>query len=163
MAYAQNTEVSVDRSRLDIEKTLKRYGADSFAYATQGNKALIIFRMCNRQIRFVLELPDINSREFAYTPSRGTRRTPAAQEAEWEQACRSRWRSLYLVIKAKLEAIETGISIFENEFMANILLPNNQTVGEFMLPQIDEVYELGTMPPMLPMLGGGSFGNGGEK
>ncbi len=71
---------------------------------------------------------------------------------EWEQACRQKWRALYLVIKAKLEAVESGISCFEDEFLANIVLPDGSLVGNFMRPQIEQVYSSGNMPALLPMM-----------
>ncbi|WP_198651245.1 hypothetical protein [Salinicola sp. CPA57] len=67
----------------------------------------------------------------------------------WEQACRQRWRALALVIKAKLEAVESGITMFEEEFLAHIVLPNGGTVGGWMLPQIKKSYDSGSMPPLL--------------
>ena len=54
------------------------------------------------------------------------------------------------MIQAKLEAVECGISMFEDEFMANIVLPGGQTVSDFMKPQIEKAYELGTPPQLLP-------------
>lgn len=63
---------------------------------------------------------------------------------------RQRWRALALVIKAKLEAVEAGITEFEEEFLAHIVLPNGGTVGQFMLPQVATAYETGQMPPLLP-------------
>ena len=58
MTCARYTTVSAMRTRNEIDETLERYGADGFAYATQGNLATGIFAMENRRIRFVLELPD---------------------------------------------------------------------------------------------------------
>ena len=55
-----------------------------------------------------------------------------------------------LVIKAKLEAVTAGISTIETEFLANIVPPNNTTAGEWILPQIDQAYRNGAMPPLLP-------------
>ena len=149
MKYAKTTSVSVDASRNEIEKTLKRYGAKAFAYATQDTRALIMFEFNGKRIRFILNLPDINERRFTHTPSRGTRRSSEAQMQEWEQACRQKWRALLLVIKAKLEAVDSGISVFEEEFMANIVLPNNQTVGEYILPQVNDCYLTNQLPPMI--------------
>lgn len=63
---------------------------------------------------------------------------------------RQRWRALALVIKAKLEAIESGITTVDAEFLAHLVLPDGRTYGEFALPQIDEVYRSGAMPPLLP-------------
>lgn len=149
--YAANTEVSADRSRGEIESTLQRYGADQFMYGWEESRAIVQFRAHGRHIRFILEMPNRDDREFTHTPSRGTERTEAQAYASWEQATRQRWRALNLVIKAKLEAVESGIAEFEAEFLANIVLPNGQTVGGWMLPQVAMVYEEGNMPKMLEM------------
>ena len=149
MAYAENTTVSADKSRAEIERTLQRYSADQFMYGWDKNRAMVGFRMFNRQIKFLLEMPDITDRKYTHT-ERGKRRIESAIHKEWEKACRSRWRALALVIKAKLEAVDAGISIFENEFMASIVLPNGTTVGDFMLPQINQAYQSNTMPNLLP-------------
>lgn len=149
--YAKDTNVSSELSRLEIEKTLIRYGADNFAYATASGKAMIGFSMAGRQVKFILPLP--KKEEFRLTPT-GRDRTEKSQYDAWEQGCRQRWRALLLVIKAKLEAVECGISVFEQEFMANIVLPDGRTAGDFLLTQIARAYETGTMPPMLPMLEG---------
>lgn len=156
MKYAQQTSVSVDNSRNEIERTLKRYGAKEFMYASSGDKALIMFQAKEKRIRFILALPNRNDRKFTHTQSRGVKRTIEAQEKEYEQACRQKWRALLLVIKAKLEAVDSGISIFEEEFMANIILPGTggQTVGEYVLPKINEAYVSNTLPPMLDFWGG---------
>lgn len=146
--YAANTSVSSELSRLEIEKTLIRYGADNFAYASQKGRAFIGFTMNDRQIKFILPLPEIE--EFRYTPT-GRDRSENSKYEAWEQACRQRWRALNLVIKAKLEAVECGISVFEDEFMANIVLPGGETVGDFMKPQIKQAYLSGAVPKMLPM------------
>ena len=151
MSYAQNTNVSTDKSRAEIERTLQRYGADQFMYGWDTDKAMVGFRMAGRQIRFLLPMPNKDDIEFTRTPT-GKARGQDAAFKEWEQACRQRWRALALVIKAKLEAVEAGIAVFEDEFMANIVLPNGGTVSQFMLPQIKEAYDSGEMPKMLPLL-----------
>lgn len=148
--YAKNTSVSSELSRLEIEKILIKYGASGFAYASMPGKAFIGFVMFDRQIKFVLPLPEID--DYRLTPT-GRVRTENSKYEAWEQACRQRWRALKLVIQAKLEAVECGISVFEDEFMANIVLPGGETVGDFMRPQIEKAYISGTVPKMLPMLG----------
>lgn len=151
MSYAESTTVSTEKSRADIERTLQRYGADQFMYGWDQDKALVGFRMAGRQIKFLLPMPDKSERRFTHTQT-GKTRKEAASFKEWEQACRQKWRALALVIKAKLEAVESGIAIFEDEFMANIVLPNGSTVSQFMLPQITEAYNSGQMPKLLPDL-----------
>ena len=149
--YAKSTNVSSELSRLEIEKILIKYGADNFAYATTNGKALIGFTMHGKQVKFLLPLP--LREEFAHTET-GRKRTENSQYEAWQQACRQRWRALKLVIQAKLEAVECGISVFEEEFMANIVLPGGQTVGDFMKPQIEQAYLTGAVPKLLPMLEG---------
>ena len=78
------------------------------------------------------------------------KRLNSAAEAAHEQATRQRWRALALSIKAKLESVESGIEQFEEAFMAQIVLPNGKTVGEWVAPQIEASYKSGNMPPMLP-------------
>src|SRR5208282_5066834 len=104
--YAATTSVSSDRSRLEIETTLRRYGATAFAYGWEGSRASIAFKARDRHIRFVLPLPDRDERRFQMS-QRGIRK-PDAALALWDQACRSSWRALALVIKAKLEAVEAN-------------------------------------------------------
>ena len=152
MAYAEKTSVSVSRTKADIEKLISRYGAEQFVSGFKGNTAAIGFTISGRQIRFILPLPDKQAREYWYTPGRGNRRTDDAAHTAWEQACRSRWRALYLIVKAKLEAVEAGISTVEREFLYDIVLPDGRTAGEWLAPQIETAYETGQMPPMLPML-----------
>ena len=147
--YASKTQVSSAKSRDEIERTLQRYGATQFMYGWDEDAALVGFKMNNLLIRFSLPMPDRNERRFTHT-QQGRKRVQNAAEKEFEQATRQRWRALALVIKAKLEAVESGITTFEQEFMPNIVLPNNQTVGTYLLPQIAEAYEQGTMPKLLP-------------
>ena len=150
--YAEATTVSTESSRAEIERTLRRYKADSFYYGSEGRVAVIGFRMSDRQIRFKLTMPDPKDREFTQH-SRGAR-TPEAAEKAWEQACRSAWRALALVIKAKLEAVSAGITTVEDEFLAHILLPSGETVGDWAKPQLDEAYRIGTQPsPFLALSG----------
>ncbi len=149
--YAEKTSVSTEKSRAEIERTLQKYGADQFMYGWDQERAIVGFRMAGRQIKFLLPMPNKLDRQFTHT-ARGKLRNKETTYKEWEQACRQKWRALFLVIKAKLEAVEAGIAIFEDEFMANIVLPNGGTVSEFMLPQITHAYEQGDMPKLLPKM-----------
>ncbi len=153
MRYASNTGVSCERSRNEIESILGRYGATSFLYGTQESHAVVMFEMCERRIKFVLQLPSRNAKEFHHTPAGRRTRSDSYAYRAWEQACRQRWRALALVIKAKLEAVESKITMFEEEFLAHIVLPDGRTMGEFVVPQIAVAYESKRMPLMLPFQG----------
>lgn len=162
MTYAADTSVPADRSRAEIEKTLARYGASQFMYGWDDDRAIILFRMSAeqgyRQVRFVLEMPPKTA--FSMTPGGRRRRSPAQIEQAFDQAVRSKWRALLLVVKAKLEAVESGIASFDQEFLAHIMLPNGETVGEWIATDLDEAYAAGKMiEPLrlaLPAAGGTS-------
>ena len=154
--FAANTSVSVEKSRAEIEKLLQRYGASQFVSGWDESCARIGFVIRSRAIRFDLPLPDRHSREFTHTPARGNRRSVIEAEKAWEQACRSRWRALALVIKAKLEAAEVGISTIEQEFLAWTVLPGGSTVAEQLEPQITAAIEGGHAPRLLIGDGGAS-------
>lgn len=150
--FAAKTDVSSDRSRAEIEQTLARYGATQFMYGYTQTQAVIAFELRGRRIKFQLNMPDRNSPEFTRTET-GRVRTSAAQvAAAYDQAVRQRWRALALVIKAKLEAVESGISILDEEFLAHIVLPGGQTAGDVLIPQIERAYETGEMPRLIPFL-----------
>ncbi len=145
MTYAASTDVPVERSRAQIEKTLERYGATSFMYGWSLDEAQIAFVIAERHIRMRLPMPGATDEEFWTTPT-GKQRTNSAAKDAYDQARRQRWRALLLVIQAKLEAVEVGISTFEQEFLAHVVLPDGSTVGELMLPQIERAYSNGQQP-----------------
>lgn len=153
MTYAKDTQVSQTASLLEIEKVLARYGADQFMYGKTGQYAVIGFVMAGRQVRITVPLPDKSEHQFWVTDT-GRDRSESVAFKEWEQACKQKYRALSLVVKAKLEAVEAGITTFEEEFMAHLVLPGGQTVGQRLLPEIDEVQRTGKMPPLLPHIGG---------
>ena len=152
MPYAKGTVVSIEKSRAEIESTLRRFGADQFSYATDDTQGLacVQFRAKARLIRFMLRLPKRDDRSFTRT-KQGPRSPENAYKA-WEQACREKWRALFICIKAKLAAVEANISEFEEEFLAHIVLPSDQTAGDWLRPQIAQAYMMEEMPRSLLML-----------
>ncbi len=148
--FASETSVSSEKSRMEIEATLRRYGADQFGYMSDVGRAMVAFVAHGRRIRFTIPLPHLDDEAFKWTQHRSrVRRSPEAQKKAHEQATRQRWRALALVIKAKLEAVEAGISSFEEEFLAHILLPDGCTMADKALPYIAEAYASGKTTPLL--------------
>lgn len=143
--YAAGTEVSIAKSREEIEKLLRNYGATSFMYGSQGDRAAVMFELKGRQYRMEVKYPPLRSFERS-------RRTDTQVIAAYEAEQRRRWRSLALVIKAKLEAVNSDITTIEEEFLAHTVMPNKQTVSQWLEPQIREIYATGKMPPLLPEL-----------
>lgn len=139
--YAANTDVSSEKSLAELRTTINRFGATHFGYTDEPGKATVAFIVQDRQVRFTLPLPDRHERQFTHH-SRG-QRTPPAAAAAYEQAVRQKWRALALVVKAKLEAVESGISEFDQEFLAYVVLPDGRTVFDRIGQQVGVEIESG--------------------
>ena len=122
MRYAAQTKVPVAKSRMEIENTINRYKAEQFGIALSKDKAMIQFRISTWLVRFILPLP-----------------------AD-EQSQRQRWRALALVLKAKLEAVESKITTLEEEFEAHIVMPDGKTVHEHLASKLKEIQASGHIP-----------------
>lgn len=154
--FAEQTSVSPERSQMEISETLRRYGASGYLCGWEDNKAMIAFRAHDRHVRFILTLPNPADAQFRSTNGGRSRTDKAAIQKAYEQEVRRRWRSLALAIKAKLEAVATGITSFEEEFLAHIVLPDNSTVGERVIGEVTTAYESGAVPPRLLAISSGN-------
>jgi hypothetical protein len=154
MRYAAETAVSVARSRAEIEETVVRYGADQFGTAldSAARQAMVQFRIREWMVRFVLPLPDPKDRALTHFRRGRVRveevpRSGDEAHRRYEQACRQRWRALALAIKAKLEAVECGITTFEEEFLAHLVVPGSgRTVGDHLVGQLEDLRERHGVP-----------------
>lgn len=131
--YAEKTKVPVVQSRAEIERILAKHKTQMYGTAIDYEKlsARVQFKAHDRIVRFTVALPD--HEKFG----KGVR---------LEQEERRVWRALLLVIKAKLESVESRIATFEEEFLAHIVMPNDRTVADMVLPQIAESYKTNKMP-----------------
>jgi hypothetical protein len=157
--YAKDTAVPIEKSRAEIEETLSRYGADGFSYLWEnrgGNRyETIAFLANNKMVRFTVKMP--SKEDCTKTPEGHTRHKQSLVEQAWQQSCRQRWRALLLCIKGKLEAVGSGISQFEEEFMAQIVDPGTgKTLGELILPEVEKRYLEGPGSARLTYLPEGS-------
>lgn len=151
--FAADTSVPMDRSIAEIRATVRRYGANEFMHMESDERAAVSFTMHGRRILFRVPMPDRKDRAFTHTET-GKPRAASVSEAAWEQACRASWRALALVIKAKLEAVEVGIVVFEDEFLANTVPPGSSvTFGEAIREPMRVAHESQSTTPLLPFLG----------
>jgi hypothetical protein len=146
-AYAEGTTVPVEKTRVEIERLLTKHGANQLGIVsdTERGAAMVLFTMAERQVRMRVPLPRLEEARRGRGLSNRDR-----QIQRWEQASRERWRAVLLLVRAKLELIELGLSTIEREFLADIALPNGQTVGDLLHVQLEEAYATGSMPPLLP-------------
>lgn len=128
--YAIQTKVPIQQTKAEIERVLEKYKASGTMMATAPDRAMLVFEMADRRVRFDLPLPAKLT----------------------DQQRRSHWRALLLTIKAKLESVATGIETFEEAFLAHIVLPDGGTVLQHARPRIEQAYKNPDhpMPPLLP-------------
>lgn len=145
MTYAENTSVSVEKSRAELDTLLKKHGASQRVFGDDdvNGRAVICFSLGGRQYR--LEVPLPKREEFAKVKRRGwmVSRSLSEQLHAHEQACRSRWRAVVLITKAKLEFAAMGVSTIEREFLADLVLADGQTVHAAVTTGISEQYLTG--------------------
>jgi len=135
--YAKDTIVPVSKTRGEIEQLLERAKAKQFGTAVDYEllTARVQFRLHERVVRFTVGLPD---------------RKKIGDGVRYERAERQKWRALLLVLKAKLESVESNIETFEAAFLSQIVMPNDQTVADVMVPIIAESYKTGKMKALGP-------------
>jgi hypothetical protein len=150
--FAEGTTVPVERSRGEIERTLARYKATGFMYGSQGDRAMIAFELQGRRYRMDLLYPGLEEfseqRPVVNQYTRKRTREEAQEEAQEKEKQRL-WRGLALLVKAKLEAVSSGITTLEEELLPYTVMPSGETVSEWLEPQLEEVYRSGQMPSML--------------
>jgi len=137
--YAAGTNVSVERSKAELERLLRKYGADSFVSGWDAKTVAIGFVMGGRQVKIRIPVPSKDDDEVRKTPSGKYLRTERGVAEAWQGALRQRWRALNLVVKAKLEAVAAGVAEFETEFLGHLVLPGGRTVAEVVVPRLDEL------------------------
>lgn len=144
MAYAENTKVPLEQSIAEIITMVRKAGAESVGQMHERDKFVIVFALGERRMKF--SVPLITNWEG---PTRARNGVDIDVKAKIEQANRQKGRALMLVVKAKLESVESGVETFEQAFLANIMLADAQTVYERMAEPIALEYRTGKVQPLM--------------
>lgn len=100
--YASTTTVTVAKSQSELRALLTKYGVTHFGIAEQPGMAALAFQLGGENHRVTLPIRDAAHRDFGHSPA-GRSRDGKQRKAAAVQEERARWRSLVLVVKAKLE------------------------------------------------------------
>jgi hypothetical protein len=108
-AYAQGTDVSVAKSKAEVDALLGKHGATQRGVMNDDEKSLasILFALAGRCYRIDVPLP---------------------KSGEQEQ--RERWRAVVLMVKAKLELVAIGASSVEREFLADLIMADGHKLAD---------------------------------
>ena len=127
MAYAEKTLVPVVDTIAEIRRVIVKHGGAQFVFGVGDDRVMVGFTKDSRQVRLQV-----------------------GQDPKQEQRNKASCRALLLVTKAKLEAVAAGVSVFEDEFLAHIVLPDGKLVGSQARVALAAAYEGREMPPLLP-------------
>lgn len=115
--FAQDTEVTESKSRYEIESNLEKYGVDEYACKKTATESTVWFKKDG--VAFMVTIAV----------------SPDAKEN------RRRWRSLALLVKANLVAIDDNIVTFREAFMPYIVTNDGRSLYKVLSPKIDQASE----------------------
>ena len=116
--YASRTQVPVIQSQGEIKDLLRSLGVDRIGMADSPTGAFVFFE--TNTAAYTIRLPVHEGRMTV---------------AQRKQRERSDWRSVALLVKARVVAIRQGITTLEQEFMAETTMPD----GSRLIDHYDDV------------------------
>lgn len=140
---AYSTDVPVSRSQVQLQETLRRYGATGFGvhqdYAT-GN-VQVFFRVPDEfksetliPVRLEVSTEPVFRALFHRSPPSYQREN----SREWQQAERVAWRQLLLWVDAALSAASAGVQKISEAFLAHTLVQGSDGKARRVVDQMDE-------------------------
>jgi len=154
MSYAATTTVPFEKSIAEIVALVKRSGATQIGKFESEEGFQVQFAIKDRLIRFRLKFPALDT-----IPRRNGNNAVLSEvqrKGRLDQAIRQRGRALLLVIKAKLESVESGIETLEQAFLAHVVMSDGVTVYDRINQSIALEYQSGISAGvgLLPAPGG---------
>lgn len=130
--YAAGTTVAASQTQGEIMGLLGSRGVTKIATFVEPQKFSLAFEHGGVPYRVTLPLPDPDAARFTKYKQGSVwfDRTENAARELYEKELNRRWRAFGMVIKAKIVAVEEGISTMEAEFIGNLVLKGGRTVAE---------------------------------
>lgn len=147
--YAEGTTVPVGKSKDDITKLLREWGADRVAWQEDFKNGVILLGFVwtkdTRQFGARIEVRLMTEKEIREAPENLDKRTHKPSEVRIAQALerqgRSEMRLLLLWLKAAFNAVEAGIVTPETLFMPFFITVDGETVADVILPNLPSLVE----------------------
>lgn len=129
--YAEGTRVTVESSRGEITGILAKHGVKRMGWMGDEAADELMFELGGGSYRFRIERPSAASMlardggQYTYPANVDWH---AKADAEW----RRRWRANVLLLKAKLEFIESGDTTLDRELLPYRILKGGQTLEQMI-------------------------------
>ena len=124
--YAEGTTVSVNASQGEIAGILMAHGVRKQGWMSSPDGDELMFELDGHSFRFQILKPTLTEIRRDYPNTRDER---AKLDAEW----RRRWRATVLLLKAKLEFIDSGDTTLERELLPYMITAGGQTGAELVV------------------------------
>lgn len=122
--YAEGTTVTVATSRGEISGILAKHGVKKMGWTSEEKLGdTLMFELEGYSFRFAIDYPQMAEIIETYPNARDHY---VKQEGEW----RRRWRANVLLLKAKLEFIDSGDTTLIRELLPYAVLKDGRTLEE---------------------------------
>jgi hypothetical protein len=152
MAYAEGTAVSVEKTVSELTSMIRKAGGAQIAQLDDHDRFVLAFSMSERQVRFTVSFDPPTHQRFAMKRVNQHYSQPATNQQRIDASAahrRQRMRALLLVVKAKLESVESEVETFEEAFLANVVMSDGATVYDRVSQPIALEYQTGKPALML--------------
>lgn len=130
--YAEGTKVTVESSRGEITGILAKHGVQRMGWMGGPEGDQLMFELAGGSYRLDIRKPtatELRKRDGGSYTYPDNVDWHGKVDAEW----RRRWRANVLLLKAKLEFIESGDTSLERELLPYRLVKGGQTVEDLVL------------------------------
>lgn len=143
--YAEGTKVPLEKSLAEINGMLSRLNCSQTMTMQTDDHFMVAFVIDKVAYKMSVPKPNPKEKRFTEVGINGSTTKPATpkQHAEKvQQEMARRMRALAALIKARLVAVDEGITTMERAFIGDIVAgPNGQTVADMIVPQIANALE----------------------
>lgn len=130
--YAEGTKVSVESSRGEITGILAKHGVQRMGWMGGPDGDQLMFELAGGSYRLDIRKPtaaELRARDGDQYTYPDNVDWHGKVDGEW----RRRWRANVLLLKAKLEFIESGDTTLERELLPYRLLKGGKTVEDLII------------------------------
>jgi len=153
--FAEDTAVPVSKSRGEIDRLLRSWGAQGIQWTDDFEHDRIMLRFIwprgeqRFMARLAVRLPGRKDLEAGAIDGRSGRVSPGKLERLMEERGKREHRILVLWLKAALNAVDVGLVSAEELFLPFLEDRNGKTVAEIALPRLGALLE-GSAKRLLP-------------
>lgn len=128
--YAEGTKVSVESSRGEISGILAKHGVQRMGWMASPEGDQLMFELAGGQYRLNIERPPLEEVRKRYIADGGRWNLVYDEQGKVDAEWRRRWRANVLLLKAKLEFIDSGDTTLDRELMPYRVLSDGRTLEQ---------------------------------